>query len=140
MTSTSIRSKSVSAERPLTLQLLAVLLGLEAVLALAVAIGLSMVAGAADEAGDGAATGLRFAAGGAVIAAIVAYRAARNAWRARRRAYAQAGILQLVVVAGLALGMVVAGWHPALLGVIALATGVFILLSTQSVRNALGQG
>ena len=140
MTSTSIRSKAVPTERPVALVLLTALLGLEAVLALAAAIFLSMIAGAADEAGNDAGTGLRFAAGGAVIVAIVAYRAARNAWRARPRAYPQAAIIQLAVVAGLALAMVVAGWQPLYLAVIALAAGVFVLLSMPSSRDALDQG
>lgn len=140
MTTTSIRAQSVSIGRPTALQVLAGLLGVEAVLALAVGIGLSMVAGAAEQAGDPAATSLRFAAGGGVILAIFAYRAARNAWRARPRAYAQAGIIQLLVVAGVALAMVAVGWQPALLGPMALAAGAFVLLSVPSVRESLGQG
>jgi hypothetical protein len=83
---------------------------------------------------------VRFAAGAGVLVAIFAYRAARNAWRARPRAYVQAGIIQLLVVAGVALAMVVVGWQPALLGAMALAGGAFVLLSVPSVRESLGQG
>jgi hypothetical protein len=139
MSTASARAPSAPTQRPTTLQVLTALLAAEAVLTLAGGIALSMVAGAADEASDATGTPLRFAAGGAVILAFIAYRAARNAWRGRPRAYPQAAILQLGLLGGLAVALLVIGWQPALVAVMVLPAAVFVLLTTRAVRESLGQ-
>jgi len=139
MSTASARAPSAPTQRPISIQVLSGLLGAEAILALAAAIALSMAAGAADESGDAAGNPLRFAAGAGVILAFLGYRAARNAWFGRPRAYGQAAILQLALLAGLGLALLVIGWQPALVASMALPAGVFVLLTTRGVREALGQ-
>jgi hypothetical protein len=139
MSTASARAPSASTQRPLSIQVLTALLGAEAILTLAAGIALSMAAGAADESGDSAADPLRFAAGAGVILAFLGYRAARNTWLGRTRAYGQAAILQLALLAGLGVALLVIGWQPALVAAMALPAGVFVLLTTRGVREALGQ-
>lgn len=116
----------------------------EAVLGLALAIFLSLVAAALGDAigGDeGRATEerLRFAAGGAMLFSIAALVASRGARRRRPWAWTLSALLQLVLAIGTGVAIIVATWHPIDLVGFGLAAVVMIVLSTASVRRALGQ-
>lgn len=114
----------------------ALLLG-EAALGLVMAIGLSQLAS-----GDASASGeqtLRFAAGFAFLFAIFAAFASRGARRRRPGSWTLAAILQLILAVGTGIAILVATWHPVYLVGFALAAVVMLVLSTASVRRALGQ-
>jgi peptidoglycan/LPS O-acetylase OafA/YrhL len=114
----------------------ALLLG-EAVLGLVMAIGLSMLASGLDD--RSAEQTLRFAAGFSFLFAILAAVASRGARRRRAWAWTLAAFLQLVLAVGTGITILVATWHPGYLVGFALAAVVMLVLSTPSVRRALGQ-
>lgn len=131
------------ASEPMVGVLRALLLG-EAAIGLGVAVVLSLVAAALRDAlgGDvGRATeeSVRFGAGGAFLFAIGAAIASRGARRRRTWAWTLAAVLQLILAVGTGIAIIVATWHPAYLVGFALAAVVMIVLSTASVRRALGQ-
>lgn len=116
----------------------------EAVLGLAVAVFLSVLAVAlrdfiGGDAGRSAEVNVRFAAGGAFLFAIAAAIASRAARRRRRWAWTLSVLLQLILAVGTGLAIMLATWHPAYLIGFALAAVVMLVLSTGSVRRALGQ-
>jgi low temperature requirement protein LtrA len=123
----------------------------EAALALVLAIGLSILASALNESLGGALgksteQRVRFAAGFSMLFAITAAVASRTAAVAsrgvrRHRAWSWtlAALLQLVLAIGTGFAVVTAVWHPAYLLGFGLATVVMLVLSTASVRRALGQ-
>jgi len=124
------------------LTLLRALLLTEAVGGLVLTIFLSMLAA---EIGSSPADGpdettVRFAAGGAVLFAIFAAFASRGARRRRPSAWTMAAILQVLLAIGTGVAILSATWHPAMLAGFALPTLVMAVLSTASVRRALGQG
>ena len=128
---------------PLIAVLRTLLIG-EAVVGLGLAIFLSLVAVALGDAlgGDeGRATEerLRFAAGGAILFAIAALFASRGARRRRPWAWTLSALLQLVLAIGTGVAIMVAGWHPVDLVGFGLAAVVMLVLSSASVRRALGQ-
>lgn len=116
--------------------LLRVLLLLEAAAGLGLTIYLSLVADAVG--GDSEVT-LRFAAGGAIVFAILAAIASRGARRRRPWGWTLAAFLQLVLAIGTGVVVMTAEWHPAYLAGFALAAIVMLVLSTGTVRAALGQ-
>jgi len=116
----------------------------EAAGALALAIFLSLLAGAQAEfvGGDAARSteeALRFAAGGAVLFGILAAVASRGARRRRPSAWTLAAMLQVVVAVATGVAVLVTEWHPLFLVGFALAALVMFVLSAASVRRALGQ-
>lgn len=116
----------------------------EAALGIGVAIFLSALAAGlrtfiGGEEGRAAEEGVRFAAGGAILFAIGAAIASRGARRRRTWAWTLAAILQLVLAIGTGVAIMVAEWHPAYLVGFGLAAIVMVVLSTGSVRRALGQ-
>jgi peptidoglycan/LPS O-acetylase OafA/YrhL len=131
------------ASEPMVGVLRGLLLG-EAAIGLGVAVVLSLVAAALRDAlgGDvGRATeeSVRFGAGGAFLFAIGAAIASRGARRRRTWAWTLSAVLQLVLAIGTGIAIMIATWHPAYLVGFALAALVMIVLSTASVRRALGQ-
>lgn len=121
----------------------ALLLG-EAALGLVMAIGLSMLASGLNEflggeAGRAAEQTLRFAAGFAILWAILAAFASRGARRRKGWSWTLAALLQLILAIGTGITIVTVTWHPAYLLGFALAAVVMLVLSTTSVRRALGQ-
>jgi hypothetical protein len=116
----------------------ALLLG-EAALGLALAVFFSMLAVALRDAFGGNEEPLRFAASGAFIFAIAAAIASRGARRRRGWAWTLAAILQLVLAIGTGIAVMLADWHPAYFIGFALAAVVMLVLSTSSVRSALGK-
>jgi hypothetical protein len=131
------------ASTPMVGVLRGLLLG-EAALGLGVAVVLSLVAVALRDAlgGDvGRATeeSVRFGAGGAFLFAIGAAIASRGARRRRSWAWTLAAVLQLVLAIATGIAIMIAAWHPAYLVGFGLAAVVMIILSTASVRRALGQ-
>lgn len=136
-------SMSANERVPLIGVLRALLIG-EAVLGLGLTIFLSLAAAALGDAtggdeGRAVEERLRFAAGGAIIVAIGALIASRGARRRRPWAWTLAALLQLVVAIGTGVAILVAGWHPVVLVGFGLAIVVMFVLSTASVRRALGQ-
>jgi hypothetical protein len=135
---------SGSTSRSLEIGLLRVLLVSEAALGVALAILLSMVASQMNaflggEAGRAAEQTLRFAAGFSFLFAIFAAVASRGARRRRGWAWTLAALLQLVLAIGTGIAILTATWHPTYLLGFALAAVVMLVLSTSSVRRALGQ-
>ena len=128
-----------------TVTALWVLLLAEAVLGVVVAILLSNVAGdqyAAVGAGTAAEESTRFAAGGAILFAIVAFTAAMGARRRRSWSWTLGAVLQLILAIAAGIALFAAGTEGAsavYLVAFALAAGTMILLSTSQVRQALGQ-
>jgi hypothetical protein len=121
----------------------ALLLG-EAAIGLLLAILLSMLAAAmrdslGGDAGLAAEQNLRFAAGFAFLFAILAAVASRGARRRRGWSWTLAALLQLLAAIATGVAILVAAWHPAFLLGFALPTLVMVVLSTASVRRALGQ-
>lgn len=114
---------------------LRLLLLLEALGLLGVTIALSMMAGqaGADE------VPLRFAAGGTIILAILALYAARWVQQRRSRGWTMAAIIQVFIGFGTAAAIFVAEWQAAFIAGFAVPTLVMLVLSTASVREALGQ-
>jgi hypothetical protein len=121
----------------------AVLLG-EAALALVLTIFLSMAAGAArdsigGDAGRSTEVSLQFAAGAAFLFAIFAAIASRGARRRRGWSWTMAAILQVLLAIGTGIAVMTAEWHPVYLVGFGLAAAVMLILSSASVRNALGK-
>ncbi len=116
----------------------------EAIATLTLAIFLSMLAaGLRDflggDAGRAAEESVRFAAGGAFLFAIFAAIASRGARRRRTWSWTLAAILQVILAIGTGLAVMVAEFHPVFLVGFAAAAIVMVVLSTASVRRALGQ-
>ena len=121
----------------------ALLLG-EAAGGLALAIFLSLMAGGqtdfvGGDSGRAAEESLRFAAGGALLLAIGAAVASRGARRRRPWAWTMAAILQVIVAVATGAAVMIAEWHPLFLIGFGIAAVVMLVLSTTSVRRALGQ-
>lgn len=135
-------SVTPTARAPL-MGLLRILLFAEAAAGLALAIGLSMVAGGSDvlgvTVGSESETALRFAAGGAFLFAIFAAVAARGVRRRRGWAWTLSAMLQVIAAVGTGIAVIAAEWHPAYLVAFGLAAVVMTVLSTAAVRRALGQ-
>lgn len=133
---------TTTARAPL-IGLLRLLLLAEAAAGLALAIGVSMLAGGGEVLGAtvGAAseTGLRFAAGAAFLFAIFAAVASRGVRRRRGWAWTLAAMLQVIVAVGTGIAVITADWHPGYLVGFALAAVVMMVLSMAPVRRALGQ-
>ena len=121
----------------------ALLLG-EAALGVGLAVFLSLLASGLPDSVGGepglvAEQNVRFAAGFSFVFAILAAVASRGARRRRGWSWTLAALLQLILAVGTGIAIVAATWHPAYLLGFALATGVMLVLSTGSVRRALGQ-
>jgi hypothetical protein len=124
--------------------LLRALLLTEAVAGLALAIFLSLLAaGERDflggDAGRAAEETLRFAAGGAFLFAVFAAIASRGARRRRRWSWTLSAILQVVLAIGTGVAVIAVEWQAFFLAGFAAAAIVMLVLSTASVRRALGQ-
>jgi hypothetical protein len=138
-------SAAPAATAPLPMiTLLRGLLLVEAAGALALAIFLSLLASEAlafygGELGRSTETSLRFAAGGAFLFAIAAAVSSRGARRHRGWAWTTAAILQVILAVGTGIAVLVAEWHPLYLVGFALAALVMVVLSSASVRRALGK-
>lgn len=140
LTNTAATTSLPTTDRAPLVGALRTLLLAEATLALALTVFLSMLAGGLDSslaAGD--ATTARFAAGGAFVFAILAAVGSRGARRRRGWSWTLAAILQLVLAIGTGVAVLTAEWHPAFLVGFGLATAVMLVLSTTTVRRALGQ-
>jgi len=129
---------------PMVGVLRALLLG-EAGGALALAIFLSLLAGgqAAFVGGESARSteeGLRFAAGGTVLFAILAAAASRGARKRKGWAWTLSAMLQVIAAVATGIAVLATEWHPLFLVGFAAAALVMLVLSTTSVRRALGQG
>ncbi|MDQ4035175.1 MAG: hypothetical protein M3153_04520 [Chloroflexota bacterium] len=138
------RASASAAPRVMSIGLLRGLLLTEAGLALVLAVGLSMVASAlgssiGGDPGQAAEQNMRFAAGAAIMFAILAAVASRGARRRRGWSWTLAALLQLIVAIGTGIAVMTASWHPAYLLGFALAGIVMLVLSTTSVRQGLGQ-
>ena len=137
-------STTPAGSRVVAIGMLRVLLLGEALLAIILAIGLSMLASAlrdflGGEAGQSAEQTVRFAAGFSFLFAIFAAFASRGARRRRAWSWTLAAFLQLILAIGTGIAILTATWHPAYLLGFALAAIVMLVLSTPSVRRALGQ-
>jgi hypothetical protein len=137
---------AVPAAQATRVPLMGILRGLllsEAILALGLAIFLSLLAGGlrefGDEAGRAAETTVRFAAGGAFLFAVFAAIAARGARRRRSWAWTMAAVLQLLLAIGTGIAVMTADWHAVYLLGFALAAVTMLVLSAASVRRTLGQ-
>jgi hypothetical protein len=124
--------------------LLRALLLAEAVGTLVLTILLSMGAAAqrdllGGDPGRVAEESLRFAAAGAFLFSIFAAIASRGARRRRPWAWTLAAILQVIMAVGTGVAVMIAEWHPIFLIGFAFAAVVMLVLSTGSVRRALGQ-
>jgi hypothetical protein len=138
------RPSASGAPRVWSIGLLRGLLLTEAGLALVLAIGLSMLASAlgssiGGEPGQVAEQNVRFAAGAAIVFAILAALASRGARRRRGWSWTLAALLQLILAIGTGIAIMTATWHPAYLIGFAIAGIVMLVLSTTSVRQGLGQ-
>lgn len=116
----------------------------EAALALVLTIFLSLLAGGmrdflGGDSGLAAEQSIRFAAGGAFLFVLGAALASRAARRRLSWGWTLAALLQLVLAIGSGIAVMIAGWHPVYLLGFALAAAVMLILSTASVRRALGQ-
>ena len=146
---TTVRSPAALVPAPAdeSVPILGVLRGLllgEAALGVAAAVFLSVLAVAlrdfiGGDAGRATEENVRFAAGGAFLFAIAAAIAARGVRRRRRWAWTLSVVLQLVLAIGTGLAIMLAAWHPAYLIGFVLAAVVMVVLSTGTVRRALGQ-
>ena len=120
--------------------LLRLLLWAEAIGGIALAILLSVLASRAASSGDiSAEEGLRFAAGGAFVLAILCLVASRGARKRRPWAWTLGAMLQVVVAVATGVAVLVAEWQPLYLLAFGFAAAVMLVLSTASVRRALGQ-
>lgn len=131
---------------PRTVTVLWILLLAEAALGVFMAIYLSDVAGdyrsSLGDGGIGAEESARFAAGGAFLFAIGAFIASNGARRHRTWAWTLAAVLQLVLAISAGIALFAAGGEgtaAAYLIAFGLAAATMVLLSTPSVRRALGQ-
>jgi hypothetical protein len=112
----------------------------EAIAGLVVAIFLSMGASAIGEAqGPDAEVPLRFAAAGALVVGIFAAIASRGARRRRAWSWTLAAILQVIIAVATGIAVLTVEWQPIYLVPFAAAVLVMLVLSTASVRRALGQ-
>ena len=116
----------------------------EAVAGLGLAIVLSLLAAAERDflgggSGRAAEQTLRFAAGGAFLFAIFAASASRGARRRRAWAWTLAAILQVVLAIGTGIAIMAVEWQTLFLIGFGAAAIVMLVLSTTSVRRALGQ-
>jgi len=132
-----------AARMPMIGILRALLLG-EAAATLVLTVGLSMLAvGLRDflggDAGRAAEETVRFAATAAFLFAIFAAIASRGARRRRAWAWTLAALLQVILAIGTGVAVMIVEWHPAFPVGFAAAALVMIVLSTASVRRALGQ-
>jgi hypothetical protein len=122
---------------------LRVLLLLEAAGGLAVTILLSMAASDLEATGAEAdvarAVTIRFAAAAAFLFAIFAAAASRGARRHRGWAWTMAAILQVILAIGVGIAIVATEWQPYFLGGFGVAVAIMLVLSSASVRRALGQ-
>jgi hypothetical protein len=117
----------------------ALLIG-EALGALVLTIFLSMAASTVGaEQGPDAEVPLRFVAGGAFLLGIFALIASRGARRRRSWAWTLAAILQVIIAVATGIAVFAVEWHPMYLVAFAAAVVVMLVLSTTSVRKALGQ-
>lgn len=138
------RTPAATTTSVLAIGLLRVLLLAEAALGVALAIILSMLASdlrdsISGEAGLLAEQNVRFGAGFSFVFALLAALASRGARRHRAGSWTLAALLQLILAVGTGIAIVTTPWQPAYLLGFALATAVMIVLSTGSVRRALGQ-
>jgi drug/metabolite transporter (DMT)-like permease len=134
----SARPDSAPSRAPLV-GVLRVILFAEAILGVALAIILSSLAGSEFFAGTDGENSFRFAAAGAFIFGIAAAIAARGARRRRAWAWTVAAILQLVLAIGTGAAILLAEWQPYFLVGFVLSVVAMLVLSTSSVRRALGQ-
>jgi len=91
------------------------------------------------EQGADAAVPLQFAAGGAFLLGILAAIASRGARRRRSWSWTLAAMLQVVIAVATGIAVLNVEWHPIYLVPFAAAALVMLVLSTSSVRRALGQ-
>jgi hypothetical protein len=82
---------------------------------------------------------LRFAAGGALLLAILAAIASRGARKRRTWSWTLAAMLQVIIAIAAGIAVLTVEWHPVYLVPFAAAALVMLVLSTASVRRALGQ-
>ncbi len=128
-----------NARVPMIGVLRALLIG-EAIAGLVVAIFLSMGASlVGSHEGPDAEVPIRFAAGGALLIGIFAAIASRGARRRRSWSWTLAAILQVIIAIGTGIAVLIVEWHPIYLAAFAAAVAVMLVLSTTSVRRALGQ-
>ncbi len=116
----------------------------QAVVAVALSIFLSLLAAAmrdfvGGDAGRAAEETIRFVAAAAFIFAIFAAVASRGARRRRAWSWTLAALLQVVAAIGTGVAIMTANWHPAYLVGFVIPAAVMLVLSTPSVRGALGQ-
>lgn len=124
---------------PMVGVLRALLIG-EALAALVVTIFLSMAASAVGtQQGPEAEVPLRFTAGGAFLLGIFALIASRGARRRRGWAWTMAAMLQVIIAVATGIAVLTVEWHPIYLVAFGAAVVVMLVLSTTSVRRALGQ-
>jgi hypothetical protein len=120
--------------------ILRALLLAEAAGGLVLTIFLSMAASVVGESqGPDAEVPLRFAAGGALLLAILAAIASRGARRRRSWSWTLAAILQVVIAIATGIAVLTVEWHPIYFVPFAAAVLVMLVLSSSSVRKALGQ-
>ena len=122
---------------------LRVLLLVEAAGGLVVTIFLSMLASEFEATGADTdldrAISIRFAAAAVFLFAVFAAIASRGARRRRGWAWTMAAILQVLLAIGAGIAIIVVDWQPYFLGGFGAAVAVMLVLSTASVRRALGQ-
>jgi len=124
---------------PMVGVLRALLIG-EALAGLVVAIFLSLGASVIGaEQGADAEVPVRFAAGGALILGIFALIASRGARRRRSWAWTMAAVLQVILAVATGIAVLILEWSPTYLVAFGAAVIVMLVLSTTSVRRALGQ-
>ena len=138
-TTTPAATPTARTRTPMVGMLRALLLA-ESAGGLALTIFLSMAASAVGaRQGPDAEVPLRFAAGGAFLLAILAAIASRGARRRRGWSWTLAAMLQVVIAIATGIAVLNVEWHPIYLVPFAAATLVMLVLSTGSVRRALGQ-
>jgi hypothetical protein len=106
------------------------------VLAIFLSMGASIVGA---HAGPDAEVPLRFAAGGALLLGILAAIASRGARRRRSWSWTLAAILQVIIAIATGIAVLTVEWHPVYLVAFGATVVVMLVLSTSSVRRALGQ-
>lgn len=130
----------VPAPRVPMIGVLRALLLLEAAAGLVAAIFLSLLAGSIGARdGTSAEEPMRFAAGGAFVFGLLAAMASRAARRRLSWGWTLAAILQVIVAVAAGAAIMATEFHPVFLAGFALAALVMIVLSSASVRRALGQ-
>jgi hypothetical protein len=91
------------------------------------------------EQGPDAAVPIQFAAAGAFVLGVFAAIASRGARRRRSWSWTLAAMLQVVIAVATGITIFNLDWHPIYLVPFAAAALVMLVLSTSSVRRALGQ-